>query len=689
MKEYLDSDRLNFLVWRYLLESNYREAATKLQKEWGIKEPHRHFDFAQHVRSHSLVYVVNKGLSYASLERESHRNVVCNHLTTQTTRNLHAHHASLPSLLHTPQLCKTAIETTKPSAVNNSASSDSPASVLLTCSPQSDAVPDPQTEFGFFGPVTLPPPKTYARLSSRIQHQKDNQEEDGEADADGEADDEVVTKQEDPEDVSMEDSTVIITEDATARKRPLSTHLPNGTAKKPKLAENGDDTTIPMSMDIDSGEAPGSNHAYPSPLEGDETSATRPHTDGPEQGTQEKTKDLTTDTIYLDLAIEKPRVGPALPVERSPTTPSPVLLLCEWSPTNPNILAAAGTDSMSRLYTINHTTDRDDNQPFCKLLEEDAPRDTQVTALSWSRAEGNILAIATEQGGKARINIWAGDGTHIHLIDVAEGPVIKLAWNRTGTALLAISPSTDNGTLLSIYKVPTLASSTHTISNHDFTSVALDVTWTNESTFLVCGGQLLQTFSCSGPLIEPVRTFETDSTDALVHVAYDDRALIAAASSDTGTITLIDGNGSKRKISAHTHPITALKWQPEALAGAENRLLASAGEDGAVLVWDPKCLETKPKKFLTMSGGPIVALAFSPDGEYLAGATALHVYIWKVGDTASIPYAKWKRTPHPGWNGPTPSGENEDTFEHCLAWDSTGQKVAYGVNSRLAVISFR
>ncbi|KAL5625193.1 hypothetical protein BROUX41_005253 [Berkeleyomyces rouxiae] len=627
MKEYLDSDRLNFLVWRYLLESNYREAATKLQKEWGIKEPHRHFEFAQHVRSHSLVYVVNKGLSYASLERESHRNV-------------------------------------------------------------SDIAPESQAEFGFFGPVTLPPQKAYP--PPRIQHQNPQPPEDGEADADGEADDEIVAKQEESEDVSMEDSTVIVTEDATARKRPLSTHMPNAIAKKPKLSENGDhDNTISMPMDVDSTDAPGSNHAYPSPLEGDEASATQTHTDGPEQGTQEKTKDLTTDTIYLDLAIEKPRLESALPPERPPTAPSPVLLLCEWSPTNPNILAAAGTDSMSRLYTINHATDRDDNQPFCKLLEEDAPRDTQVTALSWSRAEGNILAIATEQGNKARINIWAGDGTHIHLIDVAEGPVIKLAWNRTGTALLAISPSVDNGTLLSIYKVPTLASSSYTISNHDFTSVALDVTWTNESTFLVCGGQLLQTFSCSGPAIEPVRTFDTDATDALVHVAYDDRALIAAASSDTGTITLIDGNGSKRKISAHTHPITALKWQPEALAGAENRLLASAGEDGAVLVWDPKCLETKPKKFLTMSGGPIVALAFSPDGAYLAGATALHVYIWKVGDTASIPYAKWKRTPHPGWNGPTPSGENEDTFEHCLAWDSTGQKVAYGVNSRLAIISFR
>ncbi|CRK30950.1 hypothetical protein BN1708_018597, partial [Verticillium longisporum] len=53
MKEYLDSDRVNYLVWRYLLEGNYRETAAKFQKEWHA-EPHRHFDFARHIKSHAL-----------------------------------------------------------------------------------------------------------------------------------------------------------------------------------------------------------------------------------------------------------------------------------------------------------------------------------------------------------------------------------------------------------------------------------------------------------------------------------------------------------------------------------------------------------------------------------------------------------------------------------------------------------
>ncbi|PSR90543.1 hypothetical protein BD289DRAFT_213308 [Coniella lustricola] len=70
MKELLDSDRVNYLVWRYLLESNYRESAAKLQKEWRIQAPHRHFDFAPHVQNYALVNLLNKGLVYNSLERD-------------------------------------------------------------------------------------------------------------------------------------------------------------------------------------------------------------------------------------------------------------------------------------------------------------------------------------------------------------------------------------------------------------------------------------------------------------------------------------------------------------------------------------------------------------------------------------------------------------------------------------------
>ncbi|KAF7555844.1 hypothetical protein G7046_g6460 [Stylonectria norvegica] len=77
-KEFLDSDRVNYLVWRFVTLSpplaHYREAAAKLQKEWHVKQPHREFAFARHVKSHALVSVINRGMLYYSLEREHARN---------------------------------------------------------------------------------------------------------------------------------------------------------------------------------------------------------------------------------------------------------------------------------------------------------------------------------------------------------------------------------------------------------------------------------------------------------------------------------------------------------------------------------------------------------------------------------------------------------------------------------------
>lgn len=92
---------------------------------------------------------------------------------------------------------------------------------------------------------------------------------------------------------------------------------------------------------------------------------------------------------------------------------------------------------------------------------------------------------------------------------------------------------------------------------------------------------------------------------------------------------------------------------------------------------------------MTMGPGePIVALAFTPDGAFIAGATSDRVLIWKVGEHA-MPRASWSRQPHPGWLSPRPnsSSESEEDGEvHCLKWDLNGQKLAYGVNSRVCYI---
>lgn len=60
-----------------LARADYRETAAKFQKEWHVKEPHRHFDFAPHVKSHALVSVINRGLVYHSLERQYAQRKVC------------------------------------------------------------------------------------------------------------------------------------------------------------------------------------------------------------------------------------------------------------------------------------------------------------------------------------------------------------------------------------------------------------------------------------------------------------------------------------------------------------------------------------------------------------------------------------------------------------------------------------
>lgn len=57
--------------------ADYRETAAKFQKEWHVKEPHRDFPFAPHVKGHALVSVVNRGLLYYALEREYAINQVC------------------------------------------------------------------------------------------------------------------------------------------------------------------------------------------------------------------------------------------------------------------------------------------------------------------------------------------------------------------------------------------------------------------------------------------------------------------------------------------------------------------------------------------------------------------------------------------------------------------------------------
>ncbi|WKT39442.1 WD40 repeat [Fusarium oxysporum f. sp. vasinfectum] len=560
VKEFLDSDRVNFLVWRFVTTSRprlaitapsrllaitffpyrwtflltmnfcaptdfflkavyYRETAAKFQKEWHVKQPHREFAFAPHVKSHALVSVINRGLVYHALERE--------------------HLRKLPD-----------------------------------------------------------------------------------------------------------------------------------------------------------------NHAYPSPLEGEQAPEPMVRTDGPEQGTQvDKVEELAPETTFIRLVYDgQNQIQGNRGATPSPSSPSgqdnaPILLRCEWNPRDPSILAAGGTDALARVWTVPRAGPIEPGQDHVSLqghslIDRDVSRDTITTAMSWT-SDGAAIAVATDSRNHASINVWSAEGAHLQSMELSEPPIIKMLWNPNNTALLAISPD-KGGTLITVHYPPAGNSLSYVLPDHNIDATPFDAAWTGEAEFLLCGGDLMLCLQCTETTIVQARKFETKDDDLFSQVLFDGRSRLAATSSDKGTLDLWDESGQRRSISAHQGTITAMQWQPlpENQSGPDDeRLIATGGDDCAILIWNARMPESKPKCFLTMDS-PIMRLAFTPDGAFIAGATSTQILIWKVGSYA-VPRASWSRPVHPGWLSPKASAETDEEDEHCLCWDADGHKLAYGSNSRLAIINFR
>ncbi|KAF4123833.1 WD40 repeat, partial [Geosmithia morbida] len=637
--------------------SDYRETAAKFQKEWHVKEPHQDFTFAPYVKSHALVSVINRGLLYHALERQR--------VSDQQPAKVEedgAAAAAQPRLLPPP-----------PPATHTSGPPAPPPLPSLVASGDEGEFP-----------------------RKRSQKQQPN---------------------------------------GSPGKRPrLSNGYENGTSETAAAAAGG--ATTPMDLDSHDHQHQNqdNNHAYPSPLEGEEVTTPAVHTEGPERGTQlDKVDELTPDTTFVQLAdyaaaaaaARSPRPSSSSAADGSSSSSTttitttngtdaanaPTLLHCQWNPKEPSSLAASGTGALARVWTVSRVP-ASETEPAhdhvapsaFPLLDPATPVNTVVSQLTWA-SDGSNIALVAEQEGQSLISIYSADGALVQAFDVALEQVIKLCWNPANSALLAISPSSDDAdppaTVLTVCNAFTGESLSYTLSGHDMnTGPPLDAAWTGDSEFVVAGGDILVSLYCTESGIFLGKRFETRPDDSIRNILFDRRSKLAATSSDKGTLDLWDESGQRRSISAHQGAITAMEWQPlpnDAEADNEERLIATGGEDCAILIWNARMPESKPRSFLTMDS-PIVNLAFTPDGAFIAGATASQVLIWKVGNPIA-PRAVWKRTEHPGWLSPKVSsggGGHEDTLtseeegyaEHCLAWDALGQRLAYGSNSRLAVINW-
>ncbi|KAH9907893.1 WD40-repeat-containing domain protein [Xylariomycetidae sp. FL2044] len=550
----------------------------------------------------------------------------------------------------------------------------------------------------------------------------DHDQDDPDADAEGEMDDMTA-----PATVATVARSISGSETENNRKRQVdrqqAPHLNGSPAKRPRLSngyENGvDAATTPMELD-----GQGDNHAYPSPLEVEQAPTPNPGTDGREQAAQvEKTRELTADdTSFLTMTSNSPVDEPTPLSSSSPvrtisgvehndgavSEPRRVLLHCQWHPRDPSILAAAGSDALVRIWNLasGSTTDLDffasaghvnGVAPIAHSPGDDdlTPKDTVVTSIAWNW-DGSAIAVATETAGQAHITIWTLEGDNVDHLEVPGSSVYKLRWNPNNVALLALA-SDSGGASMIVYQGSVTGSMIYSLPGHDLNSEPHDAAWTSETDFLMCGRGLLLALQCSKGVITVMRTFETSEGDRFTHLQFDWVSSLAATCGVKGAIEIWDNSGKRRQFEAHCSAVTALAWQPLHPHPSDNeRLLASAGEDGAVSIWNALSNDRNLKKCMSINPpfvhAPFIALAFTPDGAFIAGATTERILIWKVGHY-NTPRATWSRSSHPGWISPRRESPHQDSprrelepdeEEVCLAWDFSGHKLAYGVNNKVS-----
>ena len=119
--------------------------------------------------------------------------------------------------------------------------------------------------------------------------------------------------------------------------------------------------------------------------------------------------------------------------------------------------------------------------------------------------------------GATHVNgpVFAGGGHQLRVpvkLDLTKGfvlscselPAIKLRWSPNNDLILGISPE-NGGTLVTVFSSSMANSMSHFLADHDLTAEPLDITWINETDFILCGrlrrnmSSLLIPYLISGP----------------------------------------------------------------------------------------------------------------------------------------------------------------------------------------------
>ncbi len=378
-----------------------------------------------------------------------------------------------------------------------------------------------------------------------------------------------------------------------------------------------------------------------------------------------------------------------------------------WRPFDPSILAASG-EQFCGLWKMSSHDFRSGAQqsPYHSLI--DGSENCLVSAAAWD-PRGSLFAIAiynhNDFTGQLRI-YDAQNNTFLDNLPTGQKMITSLRWQNVGAKLVGFACEPQDSSLL-LWDL----SAPHDVSGPSSITVPThiyDVDWAchgNSSVICAAGdGTVFQYKALSDLNFERKWSSNPDDGEKWTFIRCywwsDETAVVIAAAADTASIWI-----PSREIhmkNAHQGYITGLELRPNAAmhpSQSSAHEFATSSEDCTIKVWrfghTNNHIETLFKVHMGHLAS-VMALSYSPDGFYLAGASYDQVKIWKA-DSGRSPVAQWdsqdsnwggvsiKQHEH-AVNGATPSsdGRQESDAYHSLSWDADSKKLAFGLGSQVS-----
>ena len=288
---------------------------------------------------------------------------------------------------------------------------------------------------------------------------------------------------------------------------------------------------------------------------------------------------------------------------------------CSWRPHFDEL--ASCSDDTALIWDVNCTMRVPITLDHCVTdswdIVDKNKKQQKIGALDWS-SDGRYLLTASDEGF---VRVWRADGQLANILGPLCGPLIAVKWNKDGNYIIAAGYSVIGYAWCSetgIFRKRFIGHS----------APVLDVDWCNDICFASCSIDN-QVIVYNINLETPLKTF-LGHEHVVNSVRWDTSGTVLASCSDDTSVKIWHMNKDTcfYDLRRHSAKVFDLQWRPYALLQ-----LASVSYDHAVCLWDVvvgECTGT-----LIKHSQEVYAMAFSPDGKYLAtGGADGCVNIWSV-----------------------------------------------------------